>query len=1109
MTYEQAYRQLNDAQRQAVDTIDGPVLVIAGPGTGKTQLLSTRVATILRHTDVEPHNILCLTFTDSGATAMRQRLTSLMGQAGHKVAIHTFHSFGADIINRYPEYFYQGATFRPADDLSGFELLEHIFEQLPHGSPLASKLNGQFTAIADTRAAISHLKRGGLTPQELLAVLDANDVFIQAAEPLLATAFDVPRLTKQQLSTCQTALDKLEQFNDGQPTIHAKPLATICCNELAQALDAATSAGSTAPLTTWRNRWLERDDQRQYVFKDRARNRKLRDVANVYQHYQEGLLKAQLFDFDDMIMQTVQAIEQHPQLRYALQEQYLYIMVDEFQDTNGVQLRLLQNLCNNEINGDRPDILVVGDDDQAIYAFQGAELSNILQFQDLYVRPTIITLTENYRSGAPILQAARQVIVQGQQRLETTLAHVNKHLNANAPEQGSSVELHQFVEPAQQYIWIAQRIGKALADGTPASEIAVIARTHRQLLEIVPFLRQQNLPISYEQHNNVLESEPVVALTLLARIVVALSQQQFDVVDSLLPQLLSRPEWQITATDLWQLSLEAFHQRRFWLELMLEQPEHTRLHQIAEFLIVASHYAQRIPLEQMLDVLTGSSELQAPEEEYDERPKHQRVGPPEEFTSPLRAYFFNQQQLSTAPNEYLAGLHALATIHRKLRNYRPDQRLTVADFLDFVDLHQKTHTSIASNHEPFRQEQGVQLLSAHKAKGLEFAAVFVVGCQEDVWGAGARHRSSMVQFPHNLPLEPAGQEDDDCLRLFYVAMTRAKQHLYLTYYSADANQKPSLLASFLTPIEPEVITHQQPIPSALQAKIVRPSWQSNHLQTTDTWRQLLQPHLQQYALSVTHLNNFIDVTNGGPQAFLLQNLLRFPQAPLPESAFGTAIHSVLRRAHIHLTQTGERRPVEDILHDFELQLHSAHLSDRDRKQLLEKGSHMLSTYLAARYDQFQVGQKTEYRLHNVQLGKARLTGKLDVLTIDKTNRHLHVIDYKTGKPAGSWQGRTDYEKIKLHKYRQQLQFYKLLLDNAAEFDGRFTIASASVEFIEPAANGEVRQLQLVFDNAEMERFIQLVQAVWHKIMTLDLPDTSQFSASYKGLQEFEASLLEG
>ncbi|MEO7904261.1 MAG: UvrD-helicase domain-containing protein [Candidatus Saccharimonadales bacterium] len=196
MDFTTRYAKLNAAQKQAVDTIDGPVMVIAGPGTGKTELLSMRAASILKKTDTLPQNILCLTFTESGASAMRERMVQIFGKEAYKVAIHTFHSFGAEVINQNSDFFYHGATFRAADALSSYELLNGIFDELPLGSPLASKMNAEYTHLSDTLTVISELKKSGLTSDELIALLDKNDEVIAVSEPLLADAFAGGRPSK-------------------------------------------------------------------------------------------------------------------------------------------------------------------------------------------------------------------------------------------------------------------------------------------------------------------------------------------------------------------------------------------------------------------------------------------------------------------------------------------------------------------------------------------------------------------------------------------------------------------------------------------------------------------------------------------------------------------------------------------------------------------------------------------------------------------------------------------------------------------------------------------------------------------------------------------------
>ncbi len=1109
MEFSKAYAALNPRQKEAVDTIEGPVMVVAGPGTGKTQLLSMRVANILRKTDVLPSNILCLTFTESAATAMRQRLVRLMGQDAYKVAIHTFHSFGSEVINHHPEYFYQGAHFRAADELSSYEVLEPIFEALPHKNPLATTLNGEFTALRDVQFGIGNLKKASLLPDELGKILDHNEAFLDLAEPILSKTFDVPRFSKKHLADVEKALHELESFTpEPLPVSLFKPLSEVCVHELTRALEAAEEASSTQPMTAWRNRWLEKNGRGVFVFKDRARIKKLRAMSGIYQKYLEGMQERELYDFDDMILRVVHGLEVFPDLRYNLQERYQYILVDEFQDTNGAQLRLLQNLTNAEMNEGRPNILVVGDDDQAIYAFQGAEIGNILQFRDLYGDPVTITLTDNYRSTDVILKSARDVITQGNERLEVVLENVDKALTAHSKVAPTESELHQFANPTEQYQWIVTQIKQLIASGTPASEIVVLGRNHRQLLEILPHLRQAGIAISYERRNNVLEAEHIVALTLMARVIVALEQQRFDIAESLLPQLLSYEFWGIKTEELWQLSLSAYRQHKFWLELMLERDG--KLKRIAEFLVVSSHETQHEPLEVMLDKLIGSTEPQVPNEAEEEGEGIQ-TGPSEEiFTSPLRDYYFNEKRLEANPSEYLTMLSNLAVIRLRLHEYRPDQPLTLADFVAFIDLHDKTHMAIVDSSDHTEDGQAIQLMTAHKSKGLEFDAVFILSCQEDIWGTKARNRSSSIRFPHNLPIEPAGQTDDDCLRLFFVAMTRARARLFMTSYQTDNAGKESLLASFLSGDAFAPITHSIGDITAELLQTLEPTWHLRHINSPHTLKQtLLRPQLDRYQLSVTHLNNFLDVTSGGPQAFLLQNLLRFPQAMGTGAVFGSAVHAVLQRAHVHLSSSGEKRPVEDILHDFELQLQNARLSERDFAYLLEKGSDVIPTYLSERYHSFAPEQLAEYSFTNqgVIVGDARLTGAIDLLDIDKDSGRVVVTDYKTGKPAANWRGNTEYEKIKLHKYRQQLMMYKLLVEGSRDFGGKHRVESGVIEFVESDGDGTVHCLEMTFDFEELERFKALVRVVWRHIMALDLPDTSGYSPSYAGIRRFEDDLL--
>ncbi len=209
MSFSDRYHSLNSAQKQAVDTIEGPVMVVAGPGTGKTELLSVRVANILSKTDTLPENILCLTFTESGQAAMRERLVGIIGKDAYKVAIHTFHSFGSEVMSHNREYFYRNALFEPADDIKQYEILRGIFEELEFSNPLSSMMNGEYTHLSDAKRVISELKRSSaLTSDELLAVIQQSEASLDAIERILMPILS-ERVGKSTGAALHDALDEI------------------------------------------------------------------------------------------------------------------------------------------------------------------------------------------------------------------------------------------------------------------------------------------------------------------------------------------------------------------------------------------------------------------------------------------------------------------------------------------------------------------------------------------------------------------------------------------------------------------------------------------------------------------------------------------------------------------------------------------------------------------------------------------------------------------------------------------------------------------------------------------------------------------------------------
>lgn len=1091
MDFTKRYKKLNPTQRLAVDTIDGPVMVVAGPGTGKTELLSMRVANILKKTDTQPENILCLTFTDAGSIAMQKRLTSIIGRDAYNVSIFTFHAFGSEIMNKHREFFYGGANFRLADDLARHRIITEILDSRDYNSPLRSQMNGQYTTIGDILTAISDLKRAGLTDEEFRQLLDNTQATVDIAGAKIGSIF-TQRVSKATKDHIAAIIPAIEAIDEPTPIAGITPLKSVLAGSLRHAVQAAEQHDRvTPPLTAWKKEWMSTDAHKNPILKVQKNLPKLRELNAIYSLYLQIMTKAELLDYDDMIMQTIHAIEVNDELRYELQEKYHYIMVDEFQDTNMAQMRILHNLTNNPVVEGKPNILVVGDDDQAIYGFQGAEVGNIINFMDSFPNATLIPLTDNYRSSQTILNSAREVILQGEGRLEAHIEQLEKTLAAQNEPPRSTTELVAFATPHAERQWIVSSIASLLKKGVSPSAIAIIGRKHADLVKLLSYMAKANIPISYDRRDNVLDDEAVTYLLLMGTVVQALSVGDHDRANALLPELIAHPAWKIDPTVLWRVSLAAHKDHRHWLEILEVMPE---TQHIFRWLTAAAKQATFLPLERIVDVLIGNEMA-------------------EDITSPLKEHYFGQEEIDRDTSAYTMHLENLSAIRRRLREHSVDLNTPkLGDFLQFIDDCRASNIHITSLRHVGEDENAVQLLTAHGSKGLEFDHVFIINATDTMWGEKVRVKASDITFPPHLRLRQNNGDYDERLRLFYVAMTRARHHLHITYANENDTAKEVLLAAFLVDNSLTLVD-----------KTTEKTTETDHTAAEHLWyaplidipsmnmREYLAPVLARYKLSATHVNNFIDIVGCGPRQFLLNTLLRFPNTSSPAANYGTAIHAALQRAHNHLRATGSLQPEEDILQEFERQLDRMVFTEDERRHYLQQGCDALSVFLRERYQSFSATQLSEldFSQQNTIIGNARLTGKLDVVELDRDTKTIQVIDYKTGSALHAWDKGDTYKKIKAHKYRQQLLFYKLLVEHSRDWHS-YTVTHGILRFVEPDDTNTIVDLSLTdVTNDELERFMQLTQRVWQHIQELSFPDTSQYEKTINGIIQFENDLLSG
>ena len=1101
-SFEERYKNLNPEQKKAVDTIEGPVLVVAGPGSGKTEILSMRVAEILRKTDTPAGAILCLTFTDSASVNMRERLSGLIGTDAYRVQIHTFHSFGVNIINRFPEYFFGSSEFNPADTVTQIETLSEIFKQLPHDNPLKSEHPEKgFVFLSSSLSAISHLKRAGLTPLEFKKIISHNAEVLEFINPLLDKVF-TERLNKADLPKIKKLAQEISKDKEKKfPVPHLKSLAETVSSSLLLAVNEAETEDKTAPLSAWKSKWTESNDKGERVLKEIERQPRMEALASIYEAYQKSLYEKGYYDFDDMLLETIGAIEKKPSLQLTLQEEFQYILVDEFQDTNDAQMRLLRLLSSAEVNEGRPNIMAVGDDDQAIYKFQGAEIANILQFKNMFKSPIIITLSKNYRSTQDILDLAQKIINQGGHSLRSLLPEIEKKLTAgNKKLPKANIIYKNFHTDLHQYQYVAREVKGLIKKGIKPKEIAIISRTHSTLQSMVSYLRAEGIPVEYDKQQNVLELSYIRELLTVARFVDSISRKDKEEADDLLPEILSYPWWGIPRKTIWNISLTAKERNKTWLEIM-EETEDEKVKKISDFLISLGVYSQSEPLERIMDLIIGSVTLEAPLSEDDDREddtedKLVLSG----FESPFRGYYFGKK-ITEHKGEYISFLSGLRVFIETLREYKQGKILKISDLVDLLSVYEKNNMEMLDTSPFMTGTDAVRLLTSHKAKGLEFEAVFVLSATDDVWNSASR--GDNLPFPKNLQIKPGADTRDDMLRLFYVALTRAKHTLYITGYEQNSKGRSVLPIEFLSDMQMEktekdsISPEEHPLEN-IYTRLSLPPYESNE-------KAMLEKLVEDYQMSVTHLNNFLDVSKGGPKIFLEQNLLRFPQAKNISNVYGSAMHATMQYIYTYLRREGVIPPIGRALEVLNRQVVAGRLNPTDTRIQIERGEKALKLYYKLKSDRFNPEYKIEidFRHQGVVVGEARLTGKIDKMIL--TGSEIEVFDFKTGRPKSSWNERDLFNSTQLYNYKRQLIFYKLLVEGSKEF-GKYTVREGTLEFLEPY-KGDLVELPLVLEKEDVSRVSKLSLIVYKKIINLDFPDVSKYSKDLLGMLNFEEDLL--
>ena len=1070
---------LNANQKRAVEYLEGPLLVLAGPGTGKTQLLSHKVAYILKNTDTNPENILCMTFTENAASNMRERLKSIIGNDGLKVNIATYHAFGSEILMQYGNYAedYERRLDAAIDEVMQFKIVKKIQNELP-GRDILHK-----DSVKDIISVISAAKAAGLTATDLRKIAEQNladsEVLSKSISPLLEKV--VPRVYKESYEKAYLPIyEILKEYTEAE---------VICKNiersigglarDLKTAIVEAETTERIKPLSGWKDAYFEKDGKGKYRLKDRIANKKLLSVAGVMEKYDAYLRENGLYDFDDMIQEAVRILKGDAGFRATLSERYQFIMLDEFQDTNPSQFAIIKALTDYE----KPMVMAVGDDDQAIYEFQGALSTNLVDFQNYY-GAEVIPLTENYRSTQEILDFSREVINQAPDRF------ADKELAAHKPNpKQSQIYRYEFLASDMEYGWVAERIAKLVKSGVWQSEIAIISYKTKYFMPLLPYLKAQpGINIAYEKRDNLFEDEKIHQILSLARYVWEIANEKR--VDTSVLEILSYPFWGLPILEVIKLVGQAKREKRPVFEFLATN-ENAAIKEVGEFLggLVAKSFNE--PLEIWLDYLIGATELNG-------------------YRSPYLKYYTEQGEY-----EAFTLYENLAALRGKLKRYFGEKNLRLGDLVQLVDDYAEAEMPLVTT-SPYKDaDEAVQVLSAHKAKGLEFKYVFIISADHMAWGKG-KGNNNLLALPKNLmQIRHTGTTDGEKLRILYVALTRAEEAIYITNSLKDFNSKSpdrleyleeyvegdEVISSFLP--TKKVVTMYEMVPAEVRTDNLR-NWLAPYVRLTPDMRAIYKERVAGWRMSASALTLFIDVAYAGPQEFFKNYILQAPREPETEAlAIGNLVHTVFEAV------TNKGLTDEEATELFLAELESKDLPVEVKQKIREKGPADLMVALGEFGKVLRAG-KAEVNLapEKLVINGVPVTGKIDHILINDEAKTIEIYDFKTGGyHKEKWQSHAT-----LYKYMLQLGFYKLLLNNSPTY-AKYRVERAHILFVTPDKDGEVYDKVYEFNEAEEKLLLDLMRAVYNEVVSLEFMENPKIfvaadnSKGLKDIKEFIELLL--
>ncbi len=915
---------LNEAQLQAVTHKDGPLLIIAGAGTGKTSVITRRIAYIIEQKWALPSEILALTFTEKAASEMEERVDMLVPYGYTDMWISTFHAFGDRFLRDYSLDLGLPANFKvlTATEQAIF-MRQHLFAfDLEYYRPIASP-------TTHIKSLLSHFSR---LKDELIS----------------------PELY---LDFAQKDLERLSKENNNELLIEAK---------------------------------------------------KRMELANAYLRYQELMIQSGNLDYGDQIYLTHKVLKENPSILKEIQKRFKYVMVDEFQDTNYAQNELVKLLASKSGN-----ITVVGDDDQSIYRFRGASISNIMQFKEDYPKTTQVVLNQNYRSSQEILDASYRLIQHNNpDRLEIQ-NKIDKRLIAQS--HGAEPELlHCATLSCEADIVTAKIIELKNKYDFKYKDFAVLVRANNHADAFIQSFNISSIPFLFSGSSSLLQ------------------QPEIKMIISFLRCLINPED-----------NLSFFH--------LATSECYNVDSQIMASIYSKSRYQNR----SIEDILSETEEFSLIINIKNDLENYRRLLASDRAGEILYKFLTDKDILKKwIASEKVADeikIYHIASFFERIANFdHASNDKSLPAFLSALELIIEAGDDIQSS-ELDSEIDAVNILTAHASKGLEYSVVFVVNAVADRFPA--RKRSEGISIPNELIKERLPEGDfhmQEERRLFYVAATRAKQFLFISAADDYGGKRIKKLSPFVLELfdqpNPTVIKHRLSPAEKIErykkitAETVSPS--------------LIAERKSNLKLSRQQIDDYFTC----PQKYYLTHVIRIPLLENQYLMYGTAIHSALDHYFTKKIR-GQKSTLDELILDYKAAFHSAGFITREHEdQRYTQGIDTLAKFYDNDTKDTRVPESVESIFEFSENG-VKVNGRYDL--IYNNNNEIEICDFKTSAVKDQKDADDRIRKS------TQMQMYAL-----SWFLKNNVIPKTTLYFIESGLKGE-----RIFSQKELEKTKEMIEKV--------------------------------